>query len=42
MKAAFTLAALALATSVSAEDVLLSKRLDKRFVDDNGNYNLCT
>ncbi|KAH6889725.1 Metallo-dependent phosphatase-like protein [Thelonectria olida] len=40
MKASLTLAALAWVTSVSAEDVLFSKRLDKRFVDDNGNYNL--
>ncbi|RSL73787.1 hypothetical protein CEP54_000179 [Fusarium duplospermum] len=34
------LGALALAGSALAEDVLYSKRLVKRFVDDDGNYNM--
>ncbi|KAI8656928.1 hypothetical protein NCS56_01298400 [Fusarium sp. Ph1] len=36
----FALGALALASSALAEDVLYSKRLVKRFVDDDGNYNM--
>ncbi|CAM1502710.1 Fc.00g074860.m01.CDS01 [Cosmosporella sp. VM-42] len=40
MRSSLSIAALALASSVFAEDVLVSKRLSKRFVDDNGNYNL--
>jgi hypothetical protein len=26
---------------VAAEDVLVSKRMGKRFIDDQGNYNIC-
>ncbi|KAJ4263014.1 hypothetical protein NW762_006627 [Fusarium torreyae] len=40
MKSSITLTALALAGSVFAEDALYSKRLNKRFVDDDGNYNI--
>ncbi|KAF5708134.1 5' nucleotidase [Fusarium globosum] len=40
MKSSITLGALALAGLVSAEDVLYSKRLTKRFVDDDGHYNM--
>jgi 5'-nucleotidase len=41
MKSSITLGALALVGLVSAEDVLYSKRLNKRFVDDDGHYNMC-
>lgn len=41
MKSSLSLAALALAASVCAEDVLFSKRMTKRFIDDDGNYNMC-
>ncbi|KAF4952524.1 hypothetical protein FSARC_12622 [Fusarium sarcochroum] len=40
MKSSISLAALALTGSVLAEDALYSKRLNKRFVDDDGNYNI--
>ncbi|KAF4981867.1 hypothetical protein FZEAL_2387 [Fusarium zealandicum] len=40
MKSSISLAALALAGSVLAEDVLVSKRMAKRFVDDDGHYNM--
>ncbi|KAF7563586.1 hypothetical protein G7046_g537 [Stylonectria norvegica] len=40
MKSTLSLAILALLGSVSAEDVLYSKRLAKRFIDDDGNYNM--
>ncbi|KAF4458270.1 5 -nucleotidase [Fusarium albosuccineum] len=40
MKSSLTLAALALAGSAVAQDALYSKRLAKRFVDDDGHYNL--
>ncbi|KAK7414334.1 hypothetical protein QQX98_006776 [Neonectria punicea] len=40
MKSSLSLAALALATSVCAEDVLFSKRMTKRFINDDGNYNM--
>lgn len=43
MKSSLSLAALAFASSaLTKEDVLYSKRHSKRFVDDNGNYNMCT
>lgn len=46
MKSALSLATLgALAGSAIAEDVLFSSRagnLNKRFVDDQGNWNVCT
>lgn len=41
MKSSITLTALALTGSVLAEDALYSKRLTKRFVDDDGHYNMC-
>lgn len=41
MKSSITLTALALTGSVIADDALYSKRLTKRFVDDDGNYNIC-
>ncbi|OBS28166.1 hypothetical protein FPOA_02107 [Fusarium poae] len=40
MKSSITLTALALTGSVIAEDTLFSKRLTKRFIDDDGNYNI--
>ncbi|KAM5372175.1 hypothetical protein ACJZ2D_007575 [Fusarium nematophilum] len=40
MKSSVSLAALALAGAVVAEDALYSKRLAKRFIDDDGNYNI--
>ncbi|KAH8685228.1 Metallo-dependent phosphatase-like protein [Ilyonectria robusta] len=40
MKTSHSLVALALAASACAEDVLYSKRLTKRFIDDDGNYNM--
>ncbi|KAM0481151.1 hypothetical protein ACHAP7_004719 [Fusarium lateritium] len=40
MKSSLTLTALALTGSVLAEDALYSKRLTKRFVDDDGHYNM--
>jgi hypothetical protein len=42
MKAAATLAALAIGAVVVADDVLYSSRLLKRGLLPNGNYNLCT
>ncbi|KAF2211353.1 hypothetical protein CERZMDRAFT_43701 [Cercospora zeae-maydis SCOH1-5] len=39
MRSAFTLATLASAVLVSAEDVLYSKRLSKRYIDADGNWN---
>lgn len=41
MKSSITLTALALTGSVLAEDALYSQRLTKRFVDDDGHYNMC-
>ncbi|KAI9376780.1 Metallo-dependent phosphatase-like protein [Aspergillus egyptiacus] len=40
MKSSLSLAALAVAGTVVADDYLYSKRLAKRFVDDEGNYNV--
>ncbi|KAL4907786.1 hypothetical protein BDW74DRAFT_112647 [Aspergillus multicolor] len=40
MKSSLSLAALALAGTVVADDYLYSKRLTKRFVDVDGNYNV--
>ncbi|KAL4963162.1 bifunctional metallophosphatase/5'-nucleotidase [Aspergillus stella-maris] len=40
MKSSLSLTALALAGTVAADDYLYSKRLTKRFVDDDGNYNV--
>ncbi|KAH7152788.1 Metallo-dependent phosphatase-like protein [Dactylonectria macrodidyma] len=40
MRSSLSLVALALATSACAEDVLYSKRMSKRFIDDEGNYNI--
>lgn len=34
-------AVVGLASSTVADDVLFSKRLSKRFVDDKGHYNMC-
>lgn len=42
MKSTLSLAALALASSVVADDVLYSKRMTKRFTDDDGHYNMST
>jgi 5'-nucleotidase len=42
MKSSLSLAALAVAGTVIADDYLYSKRLAKRFVDNDGNYNICT
>lgn len=39
VRSALTLAALASALVVSAEDVLYSKRLSKRYIDADGNWN---
>jgi 5'-nucleotidase len=41
MKSSLSLAALAAAGTVLADDYLYSKRLAKRFVDDEGHYNVC-
>jgi len=38
--AARLVVALSLARSIVAEDYLVSRRHQKRFVDDNGNYNI--
>ncbi|KAL3478341.1 Metallo-dependent phosphatase-like protein [Aspergillus californicus] len=40
MKASLPLAALAVVSTAVADDYLYSKRLTKRFVDDDGNYNV--
>ncbi|KAL4778589.1 Metallo-dependent phosphatase-like protein [Aspergillus varians] len=40
MKSSLSLAALAVAGTVVADDYLYSKRLAKRFVDNDGNYNV--
>ncbi|KAF5025093.1 hypothetical protein F66182_2794 [Fusarium sp. NRRL 66182] len=40
MKSSIALTALALTGSAFAEDALYSRRLTKRFVDDDGNYNI--
>ncbi|OJJ08929.1 hypothetical protein ASPVEDRAFT_90136 [Aspergillus versicolor CBS 583.65] len=40
MKISLSLAALAVAGTVSADDYLYSRRLAKRFVDNDGNYNV--
>lgn len=37
-----SVAALAVAGTVVADDFLYSKRLSKRFVDNDGHYNMCT
>lgn len=34
-------AALAVAAPVLGEDVLYSKRMAKRFIDDEGHFNMC-
>lgn len=42
MKSALSLGALALTGAALGEDVLYSKRIAKRFTDDDGHYNMCT
>jgi 5'-nucleotidase len=41
MKSSLSLAALALAGTVAADDFLYSRRLAKRFIDEEGHYNVC-
>ena len=41
MKTSIALATLAVASSAVADDVLYSKRHYKRFIDSDGNYNMC-
>lgn len=41
MIAAIAVAALAVAAPVLGDDVLYSKRMAKRFIDDEGNFNMC-
>lgn len=42
MKTSLALATLAVAAPALGGDVLYSKRLNKRFIDSDGNYNMCT
>jgi len=42
MHASTVIAALSAAAPVLAGDVLHSKRMAKRFIDDDGHFNMCT